>query len=281
MTEKQGKSRRGLSRKVCIGIILAATPLLLWLEFGKPTLSADPVLDPIINMTLTRLIGAAVFFALLLSERYRVLNPTRGFRPFGKFFLFFLPPLAVVVNNFPFLSLYRGDVTITHGAPIYWVWFCLECFAISLFEETAFRGVILPMFAERRYRTRGGLFLSIVLTSAVFGLVHLVNLALGASPIGVLMQIGYSFLIGAMCSVVLLKTHNLWLCVLLHAVFDFGGKAIDRLGSATQFWNTPTVIVTAVLAVLTTAYLVWHFFRLDLASVGELYPPKKQADPAS
>ncbi len=273
MSDSATRSRRGLSRKICIGIIIAAAPLLLWLEFGKPTLSSDPVLNPIISMTLTRMIGAVVFFALLLSEGYRILKPTRGFSPFGKFLLFFLPPFAVVVNNMPLLGLLWGEATIIHGAPVYWIWFALECLAISLFEEAAFRGVILPMFAERRYRTRKGLFMSIILTSAVFGLVHLVNLAMGAPPIAVIMQIGYSFLIGAMCSVVLFKTHNIWLCVLLHAVFDFGGKLIERLGAG-KIWNTPTVIITAVLAVLTTAYLVWHFFRLDPESVGDMYPPR-------
>ncbi len=273
MSAGTAKSRRRLSRKICLGIILVSAPLLLWLELAKPTLSADPVLNPIISMTLTRLIGAVVFFALLLSEGYRILKPTRGFRPIGKFLLFFLPPLAVVINNLPILGLWWGEAVITHGAPIYWFWFAMECLAISLFEETAFRGVILLMFAERRHRTRGGLFVSIILSSAVFGLIHLINLAIGASPAAVFLQIGYSFLIGAMCAVVLFQTHNLWLCVLLHAVFDFGGKLIERLGTG-KIWNTPTVIITAVLAVLTTAYLVWRFFRLDPASVGEMYPPK-------
>ncbi len=273
------KKRRRILRRVSFGLILAAAPVLIWLEFGKPTLTTDPVLSPVMNMTLTRLVGAVVFFALLLSEGYRVLHPLQGFRPFGKFLLFFLPPLLVVVNNMPLLGLLWGEATIVHSAPVYWIWFALECLAIGLFEEAAFRGVILLIFAEKRHATRRGLFMSIILTSAVFGLVHLVNLAMGAGIGAVLTQIGYSFLIGAMCSVVLFKTRNLWLCVLLHAVFDFGGKMIETLGAG-KIWNTPTIVITAFLAVLTTAYLVWHFFRLDLDEVGKIYPPKKSDSPS-
>ncbi len=260
--------RSFLSRRVCLITIAVAAPILLWLEFGKPTLSEDPVLAPLISMTLTRMIGAAVFFVLLLSEGYRVLNPLQ--KPFWRSMLFILPPLAVVINNMPILSMLWGDAYIVHGAPIYWIFFALECLAIGLFEEAAFRGVIFLMFAERRHTTRKGLFWSLILTSAVFGAVHLVNVAVGAGIGAVIRQIGYSFLIGAMCSVVLLKTRNIWLCVLLHAIYDFCGSLVPTLGAG-HWWDTPTVVFTVILAVATTAYLVWQFFRLDLGEVGQIW----------
>ncbi len=278
MIESSHPPRR-LPRKVGLAVIFAAAPILLWLEFFNPTLSGDPRLAEIIKMTLTRLIGAAVFLVLLLCEGYRILRPTRGFVPFGGFLLFFLPPLAVAINNLPIIGLLTGDAVILHGTPQSWTWYALMCLSIGLFEEFAFRGVILLMFAERRHRTRKGLFISIILTSAVFGLIHLVNLAMGAGIGGVIRQIGYSFLIGAMCAVVLFKTRNLWLCVFLHAAFDFGGMLLDgRVGlGAGRIWNVPTIVITAVLAVATTAYLVWQFFRLDLRVLDDLYPPKRTA----
>ncbi len=261
---------RRLPRKVCIILIAVIAPLLLYLEFGKPTLSEDAVLQSFLSMSATRLLGAVVFFALLLSEGYRVQNPVQ--KPFWRGLLFSLPAILVVVNNLPLLGLLWGDVTVVHNTPTHWLLYSLQCLAIGLFEEFAFRGVIFLGFAERR-RTRKGLLVSILLTSAVFGLVHLVNLVGNPGAIGaVLMQIGYSFLIGAMCSVVLLRTRNIWLCVLLHAVFDFGGKLVGSLSLATgNQWNTPTIIITAALAVATTVYFVWQFFRLDLGRVDEIY----------
>lgn len=260
--------RRYLSRRVCLIIILAVLPVLLWLELAKPALSDDPVLSPLMTMTLTRCLGAAVFLALLLHEGYRVIHPLQ--KPFWRSVLFIIPPLLVVVNNLPILSLLWGDAYIIHNAPAYWVWFALECLAIGLFEELAFRGVIFLMFAERRRATRKGLFWSLILTSAVFGAVHLVNVLMGAGIGGVVLQIGYSFLIGAMCSVVLLKTRNLWLCVLLHAVYDFCGNLVPTLGGGT-WWDTPTVVFTAVLAVATAVYMVRQFFTLDPGEVEWIY----------
>ena len=262
------RRRRYVPRKVCLAIILAAVPVLLWLELAKPTLTDDPILAPLINMTLTRGMGAAVFLFLLLHEGYGVLNPLQ--KPFWRSLLFTLPPLLVVVNNMPILSMLRGDAYLVHKAPAYFIWFTAECLAIGLFEELAFRGVIFLMFAEKRHTTRKGLFWSLILTSAVFGGVHLVNLFMGAGIGGVILQIGYSFLIGAMCAVVLLRTRNIWICVLLHAIYDFCGTLVPTLGAGT-WWDTPTVVFTAVLAVATAAYLVWQFFRLDLREVGKIF----------
>lgn len=260
--------RRYIPRKVCLAIIFAAIPVLLWLEIARPILSPDPVLAPLISMTLTRAIGAVVFLALLLNEGYRVLNPIQ--KPFWKSMLFIIPPLLVVVNNMPILSMIWGDAYLVHKAPAYLIWFAAECLAIGLFEELAFRGVIFLLFAEKRHTTRKGLFWSLILTSAVFGAVHLANLLMGAGVGAVIMQIGYSFLIGAMCSVVLLKTRNIWLCALLHAIYDFCGTLMPTLGAGT-WWDTPTVVFTAVLAVATAAYLVWQFFRLDLREVEKIF----------
>ena len=262
------RRRRYVSRRVCLSIIFAAVPVLLWLEMGKPTLTEDAVLAPLMSMTLTRMIGAAVFLALLLHEGFHVIHPLQ--KPFWKGLLFTIPPFLVVVNNMPILSMIWGDAYLVHTAPVYMIWFAAECLAIGLFEEFAFRGVIFLMFAEKRHTTRKGLFWSLILSSAVFGGVHLVNVLMGAGIGPTILQIGYSFLIGAMCSVVLLKTRNIWICVALHAIYDFCGTLMPTLGAGT-WWDTPTVVFTAVLAVATAVYLVWQFFRLDPDEVGKIF----------
>ena len=159
ISEKQAtpsRRRRYLSRRVCVAIVLVAIPLLLWLEVGKPTFTEDEVLAPLVSMTLTRLIGAVVFLALLLHEGYHVIHPLQ--KPFLKGLLFTLPPFLVVVNNMPILSMVWGDAYLVYNAPVYLLWFGAECLAIGLFEELAFRGVIFLMLAEGRHTTRKGPF---------------------------------------------------------------------------------------------------------------------------
>ncbi len=261
------QGRRTLPRWVSIAALIVCAPLLLLIEYGPP-ISHDPVLAPMMQMALTRALAAAVFFVLLLTLGYRVLNPMRP--PFWRSLVFALPAFAVVINNLPILALLTGRAWVVHNTPLHYLVFAAESLAIGLFEEIAFRGVILLRFAERRRDNHRQLLLSILLTSAVFGGMHLINLAAGASLPATLLQIGYSFLIGAMCSAVLLKTGNLWLCVILHAVYDFCGSLVPTLGAG-SLWDTPTVIITAVLGVAVAVFYVVMFFRMDVGEMGRIY----------
>ncbi len=270
-TDPRKRFRTGWGRWVCYGLIGLAVLVLGYFELTKPTLTEDAVLQPLLTMTVTRLVGAAVFLAILLYEGYKVLNPVR--RPFLRSLLFILPPLAVVINNMPILSMLRGDAYLIHTGWQYLFWFAMECLSIGLFEELAFRGVVLLMLAEKRHASRRDLFLCIILSSAVFGLVHLTNLLTGSGFGAVIQQIGYSFLIGAMCSVVLYRTANLWLCVLLHAIYDFCGSLVPTLGAGT-WWDAPTVVFTVLLALVVTVYMVVALWRTDPASLDRIYAPR-------
>ena len=104
-------------------------------------------------------------------------------------------------------------------------------------------------------------FLAILLTSAVFGLVHTLNLFIGGSPTAVIMQIGYSFLIGGMCAIVLLKTRCIWIPVFIHALYDLGGMLVEYLGGGT-LWDTPTVVLTVIVSVAVVAYFLVLLFRM-------------------
>ena len=262
-------------RIVCI--VLAATVIaaLGILEYVKPTYSTDPILNEVISMLISRACGGLVFVVLVIYLGFRVINPIR--KPFWKPFWVIFPAFLVVINNFPWIGLLTGNCAVIYGGGAI-VLFAAECFAIGLFEEFAFRGVVLLMLMEKRRQTRKDVFISVMLSGVVFGGIHLVNLFVGASPAAVIRQIGYSFLIGSMCAVVLLKTANIWICVLLHALFDFGGGLIDTLGAGT-IWDPATIAITVVLSVAVTAYLTAVFFRMEPREWDRLYPTKAKKEP--
>ena len=84
------------------------------------------------------------------------------------------------------------------------------------------------------------------------------------------MQIGYSFLIGAMCSVVLMKTANIWICVILHAIFNFCGALVPNCGDGT-IWEPFTVTLTVIIAVGTTVYMVLSFLRIKTEEMEKIF----------
>lgn len=257
-----------LKKRTGIAIIIACFFLMIAYEclIGDILFSSvDYTVRTLVDLIITRALGAIALTVLVAYLGFRVLNPVRP--TFWKSAVFCLPAFAVAINNFPFSCLIKGDAVVDAGVGRV-VLLAFECIAVALFEEMAFRGVVLLGFSEKA-KSRLGLFLAIILSSAVFGVIHLLNL-FTSSPIVVIMQIGYSFLIGGMCSVILLKTKNIWFCVAIHAIFNFGGAIVSTLGHG-EIWDTFTVIFTAILAVATFVYMLVAFFMLDISSVGEIY----------
>jgi membrane protease YdiL (CAAX protease family) len=239
----------------------AAVVLLLAAELAGRLYQSESVLFPMAETVLTRLIGALVFVLLIRRMGYRV------FRRAGRNSAdaVWIPVLAALValNNFPVIGIFSGNARITAGPGVIAL-FAAECAAVGCFEELAFRGFLLPYCAEAlKGKARAALPAAFV-SSAVFGLVHLVNLFSGVSPGAVLMQIGYSFLIGGMCACVLLATGNVWICAGIHAVYNFCGTILSRYGEGIR-WDTVTVAETAVVGVIVSAVMVMYLLKSDSA----------------
>ena len=241
--------------------------LLIILETFPIVYSEDAVLDPLLKVIATRAVGCAVFIPLSIYMGYNIWGITRKGRK--GVLLCTLVPLAVVVNNLPIIGLVSGAAYITK--PTHYVLiFALEALMIGLFEEFAFRGVLFPFILENRRKDKKSIFIATVLSSAAFGAIHLFNVFAGAGIGYVALQIGYSFLIGGMCAIVLLYTRCIWICVGLHAIYDFCGYLVPTLGDGV-IWDPVTVAITAALGVFALIFMLLWFRNIDIARVDELY----------
>lgn len=172
----------------------------------------------------------------------------------------FLPCMLIAINNFPFITFFSGEAYID-AKPLKIALYALACIGVGFFEEIAFRGCIFTAILQRCKRKASSVFWAIVLSSLIFGIVHLVNLFAGASFASVILQVGYSFLIGGMCSVILIKTANIWYCVILHAVYNFAGGVVPTCGGGV-IWNAPTIILTAAVSVAVAAYVIYILVKI-------------------
>ena len=274
-------SKLRLSRKACIIILICCAALVaaykLFLsgmlaesELMKSLIASDSYRAPILDTLVMDGFGAIVFVCMTVYMGYPVLNPLQ--KPIGKSLLFLLPSLAVAINNFPLIGLFSGNAYVSDpvGGVLILIAYCI---AIGMFEEFAFRGLFYLMILENRRKSTKQIFWTTAVCCAVFGLVHLVNLFIGADPGATLLQVGYSFLIGGMCSIVLLKTANIWYCVLLHTVYDIGGTIL-YLGGGKR-WDTVTVIITAVLGVAVAVFMLITLLRIKPEEVERLFPHKQ------
>lgn len=257
-------------RSVCLSISLGAIILLVLCEIFRFSslfeVEEGSILAISLDMMITRFLGGVAFLAMLVNLEYKVLDPIR--KPFLRSVLFALPAFLIAINNFPFSAVICGRARLTESGGMVLLLF-LECMMVGFFEETAFRGVVFLGILRKNPQSRLWAFASIAISSAVFGLVHLVNL-FTSSPVAVIMQIGYSALIGAMCAVVLLKSANIWLCVVIHGLYNFCGAVIPRLGDG-EIWDAFTIVLTVIVSLSVAAYMITIFVKGKMPLINDIY----------
>ena len=203
--------------------------------------------------------GLSLLFAWLLYQyggrKYMIFD-----RNFPKYLLWALPCFMVAIINFPISALINGkaEVVRTDLLGLY----ALYVISIALLEELIFRGVLLLIVSDFMRGKRYQYLLTALICSAVFSLFHLTNLFEGMGIGDVLLQCLYTFLIGGMLSITMIKTKNIWLCVLIHALFDFGGLLIVHLGIGNP-WDTVFWILTFVGGALCAGHMVYSLLKLE------------------
>ncbi len=259
------KNSKAIRRRVLETAALSLSAILLIYEISGFSLGNDELEMRLFDIAITRMLGGLIFLCLCMRMGYGIFGSMDGKCIKGALLCF--PALLVVLNNLPLIGIISGNARVLRFDLI--PLFIFECIAIGFYEEMTFRGFVFPYIMEKTGTTRKGIFLAIIGSGGVFALLHLINLAEGAGLGAVIMQIGYSFLIGAMCSVVLLKSRSIWLCAALHAIYDFCGFLIPELGEG-KIWDGATVAITAVLAVFTFFYMVYIFFKTDLSEAEKI-----------
>lgn len=102
---------------------------------------------------------------------------------------------------------------------------------VAFGEEMAFRGILLKALLPR------GIWQAVLISSALFGLMHLVNLALGAPWQAVMLQLLFSSMGGVGFAAITLRTNSLWPAIILHAFYDLAFRVGD-FTPFTTFSNT-------------------------------------------
>lgn len=106
--------------------------------------------------------------------------------------------------------------------PLRHILFYVLCMgSIGLCEELIFRGLITGMLYERYGSSPAGVWFSVLLSSLLFGAVHLSNAAGGASLTGVLVQVIGAVALGMCLAAIYLRGRNLWSVAAIHGFMDF------------------------------------------------------------
>ena len=247
MKHKDSQIKNELYLKITVFFLLVLMGVIALVNIDLFSYEKD---ETMIRHTMIRFIGGLIMILIMVSSGYRSLFK---FKNIGKSLLIILPALLISINNFPIIAYIDQRAFLTE--PAYRVFlFLVECLSVGFFEEIIFRGFLLMFLIKALSHMKNKIILSIFISSALFGLIHLLNLFSGASIGDTLLQVGYSFLVGMLWAVLFLKTNNLWLIMILHALYNFFGQVMFYLGSVYGRYDVYTIVITTLLAFLVAVY---------------------------
>jgi membrane protease YdiL (CAAX protease family) len=236
-----------LSQQIALLILVAFVIILELVDFGF--LGHETDVHMIVD-TFKRLGIGIIFIMVLYFLGYRDMFK---FNQAGKALLVMLPAFLISINNFPISAFLNGRTELNE--PVYQIFlFFIECLSVGFFEEILFRGILLFVLLDIFLNKKYGVILAVVLSSLIFGSLHIFNLFDGASMSVIIEQIGYSFLMGMLWAVMYLKTKNIWLVMILHATYNFFGQVMFELGTVNNRFDTVTIVVTTILAIGVAVY---------------------------
>ena len=126
-------------------------------------------------------------------------------------------------------------------------------------EEAIFRGLILRTLLPQ------GLLRAAVLSSMIFALVHLLNLAGGANLAATILQVIVAFLMGLAFVTPLAITRNIWPLVFIHALNNFGGYlAIGGILDTAITSQSPSLgqaVNSLLIPFVLAIYSLWLLFH--------------------
>ena len=240
-------------------IILSLIILMIIFAFVDFQLFENTKTQMMITNSILRTLGGLILIFILIGfGKQKILK----FNNAWKSLLIMIPAFIVSVNNFPIIAFFNGRAILTE--PIYQVYlYLIECFSVGFFEEIVFRGVLLILLLKKFKNHPNKVLLSIVISSVIFGLSHIVNIFYGLSLSDTILQIMYSFLVGMLWAIMFLRTGNLWLTMLLHATFNFFGQVMFYLGTVNHRYDIYTVVITIVFGIFAALYSIRLLREID------------------
>ena len=212
-------------------LLIAAGILFFRSDF---VIAKDAIVNAVIKNVGTELLVLAIVLVAFCKKESLTLV---SLKVSGKSLLWSIPCFLVALANFPFSALINKTAVILRADLIWLV--AIECFVVAVTEELFFRGVVTSHL-DSKLEGKHKKFKVVIISGAIFGAWHIINLLGGAGVTATLLQVVYTFLIGSMLAMLLVTTKSLTLCVLVHAIFNFGGAVIEKLGTGvahdTLFW---------------------------------------------
>jgi uncharacterized protein len=172
--------------------------------------------------------------------------------------------MALLVKPDPIFDLFYDKVTWSFAVP----WVLFIGLSPGFCEEMFFRG-----YMQRRLLARWSPWVAILVTSALFGIIHM-NLHQGPA----------AFVLGIWLGVVAWRTGSIWLCIATHALFN-SLSSVQEIGMRLAGWpEYPPLIpnvIAGMIVLVCFAVSIWLLARCQPKSTIPVADDADRALPTS
>ena len=236
MTLKRQSGRLPVALLTYIGWILLTLFGMRWASDG----SKKPLIDTVTHGISWNLAMAVGLLALVtLAMRWNDLKFVAP-KPAGSLLVLWFPALYLM-----FFALLPAVLGLPPATTLLFI--AMNTLLIGLSEEWMFRGVLFQAL-----RSRLALWPAILLTSLLFGAVHVLNVVTTGQLLEAAVQSVAAFMSGMLLLALLIRTGSIWVPIAYHALWDFGTFVTSATSPKTQgpvdfaqgwTWSLPMLIV--------------------------------------
>lgn len=200
-----------------------------------------------LTLILEQGLTGALFFILL--ARFGWL-PAAGFTPPRRWQALWLGwPLLL----FTLINIEEGIVIDTSKPGLIALHF-MTALSTGWVEEILFRGVVTATLLQKWGQSRRGIYMAVLVSSALFGVIHLLNFLLGRKPLlDTATQITFAIFFGVIFAACVLRNLSIWPMILLHAAVDWAGTLDEiAVGGGLRTAVSPISPDQALVSILIT-----------------------------
>lgn len=194
-------------------------------------------------ITVFLLISIVIGIVIMKKSRYKLNEYGFRINEIGTFRKIWWYTPLLVIEVLP-IVVYGFSSEITSRQ---YIIIALFTIAVGFNEEIYFRGLALK-FLEEKGRKK-----SIIGSSIIFGVLHLVNALNGKNALYIVLQMFFAFLVGIVFAEIVSITKSLWVVIIWHSVHDFIGSSTGDALDSTAL----VVLAIQVVILLVYAICIW------------------------
>lgn len=208
----------------------------------------NPVPVTLFVNIIIALAAALILLKLLVpgfNPGFKTANFKSGFKKYwvSAVLAFIVPTTAFIIGLLPFNYTPTVGKVLFEGV-IYYL-------AVGIIEEFFNRGLLLNGIAGLFKNSKNAQLWAVIISASIFGLGHIFGM-IGVAPLLMVCKTVWAIALGVYLGAIYVKTKNLWLVAVFHAVIDFCG--IPFCFSTTQVYPTVSAVIILITYFALGAY---------------------------